>query len=160
MVSAARLVGWASQRLRCLWCLLQSHGREVDEEGWNSSGGDSEGVQRSAHSTPQAGQPNRLRRPFSQATQPDTSASQDQQELQVASRSRCAFIPRRLKQVLCDSAPLVSVLASSLQHAKYLAAVHNVRLYRPRMCCVILVVSFAVIVADACTQANKTTCQH
>ena len=86
-----------------LHTLLQSHGREVDEEGWNSSGGDSEGVHRSAHSTPQAGgQPDRLRRPFSQVAQPEASTSQGQEELQVASRSHSAFIPRRLKQVSCS----------------------------------------------------------
>ena len=68
---------------------LQSHGREVDEEGWNSSGADSEGVQRSAHSTPHAG-----------AAAPGAFATcQLDSELQVASRSRSALIPRRLKQV-------------------------------------------------------------
>lgn len=78
---------------------MQSHGREVDEEGWNSSGGDSEGVQRSAHSTPQAGQLSKLRRPFGEAAQRHTNIAEEQEELQVTSRSRSAFIPRRLKQV-------------------------------------------------------------
>lgn len=77
---------------------LQSHGREVDEEGWNSSGADSEGVQRSAHSTPHAGaQPSG---PFGPSARP---AAQAKEELQVTSRSRSAFIPRRLKQVLHPS---------------------------------------------------------
>ena len=71
---------------------LQSHGREVDEEGWNSSGPDSEGVQRSAHSTPRAGA-----QPSGPSARPDGQAKE---ELQVTSRSRSAFIPRRLKQVL------------------------------------------------------------
>ena len=74
---------------------LQSHGREVDEEGWNSSGADSEAVQRSAHSTPHAGaQPGGG---FGPSARPDGQAKE---ELQVTSRSRSAFIPRRLKQVL------------------------------------------------------------
>lgn len=78
---------------------MQSHGREVDEEGWNSSGADSEGVQRSAHSTPQAGQLEQVRKPFGQSGQPLGGSSQDSEDLQVTSRSRSAFIPRRLKQV-------------------------------------------------------------
>ena len=82
------------------WAGLQSHGREVDEEGWNSSGADSEGVQRSAHSTPHA--TSLPRGPFAPAAQPD---GEGKEELQVASRSRSAFIPRRLKQVppLCHA---------------------------------------------------------
>lgn len=88
---------------------LQSHGREVDEEGWNSSNADSEGVQRSAHSTPHAhttlhaAQPSG---PFGPSARVD---GEGKEQLQVTSRSRSAFIPRRLKQVL--PLPLVSSLS-------------------------------------------------
>lgn len=74
---------------------MQSHGREVDEEGWNSSGPDSEGVQRSAHSTPHAAALPKA--PFGPSARPE---GKGKDELQVTSRSRSAFIPRRLKQVL------------------------------------------------------------
>ena len=86
---------------------VQSHGREVDEEGWNSSGNDSDRVQRSATSTPQ---PARLRSPSSQAPRPDPATSQGTEDLHVASRSRSAFVPRHFKQVRHSPAGMPSLL--------------------------------------------------
>ncbi|KAL0049768.1 hypothetical protein WJX82_009626 [Trebouxia sp. C0006] len=113
----AHLASLQARHRQTVLAQFASHGREVDEEGWNSSGGDSEGVQRSAHSTPQAGQLSKLRRPFGEAAQRHTNIAEEQEELQVTSRSRSAFIPRRLKQVKVAARPLAGSPGGSPQGA-------------------------------------------
>ncbi|KAL0042727.1 hypothetical protein WJX79_008895 [Trebouxia sp. C0005] len=113
----AHLASLQARHRQTVLAQFASHGREVDEEGWNSSGNDSEGVQRSAHSTPQAGQLSKLRRPFGEAAQTHTNIAEGQEELQVTSRSRSAFIPRRLKQVKVAARPLAGSPGGSPQAA-------------------------------------------
>ncbi|DBA90624.1 hypothetical protein WJX77_007676 [Trebouxia sp. C0004] len=113
----AHLASLQARHRQTVLAQFASHGREVDEEGWNSSGNDSEGVQRSAHSTPQAGQLSKPRKPLGEAAQTDTNIAEGQEELQVTSRSRSAFIPRRLKQVKVAAQPLAGSPGGSPQGA-------------------------------------------
>lgn len=89
-------------------CVLQSHGQPDEEDGWASSDANSDAVQRSAHSTPQAGS----KGPFSPPADP-APISQDT-DLQVTTRSMNAIITKpKHKQAhsgICLLMPAVALL--------------------------------------------------
>lgn len=74
--------------LSCSGYRMQTHGQPEEEDGWASSDANSEAVQRSAHSTPQAGSTGAFSPPAHQAP-----ATQDA-DLQVTARSLSAIVTK------------------------------------------------------------------
>lgn len=88
--------------------MLQSHGQADEEDGWASSDGNSEGVQRSAHSTPHAGSQGLFSPPA------EAASSQAAADLQVTTRSLSAIITKPKHRQVLPRAHIRTALRSHL----------------------------------------------